>query len=42
MKKVILIFGGNGFIGSETVKYLLDNNDNLDIILVNRGSEFVN
>jgi dTDP-D-glucose 4,6-dehydratase len=39
-KKTILMFGGNGFIGSETVEYILDNNDDFDIILVNRGLIF--
>lgn len=34
--KVILVLGGNGFIGAETVKYLLDHTD-YQLVLLNRG-----
>lgn len=38
-KKTILIFGGNGFIGTETVEYLLNHfNDDYDLVLINRGN----
>lgn len=38
MSKTILILGGNGFIGAECVEYLLKNNDNYNLILVNRNN----
>ncbi|CAF0818450.1 unnamed protein product [Brachionus calyciflorus] len=38
MSKTILILGGNGFIGAECVEYLLDNNDDYNLILVNRNN----
>lgn len=37
-RKNILVFGGNGFIGAEVVEYLLDHNNDLNVILVNRGN----
>ena len=33
----ILVFGGNGFIGAETVRSLIDYNDAAEITVVNRG-----
>ncbi|RNA09022.1 chloroplast stem-loop binding of 41 kDa chloroplastic-like [Brachionus plicatilis] len=38
MSKNILILGGNGFIGAECVEYLLDNNQNYNLVLVNRDN----
>lgn len=38
MSKTILILGGNGFIGAECVEYLLDNNQDLNLVLVNRDN----
>jgi hypothetical protein len=37
-KETILVFGGNGFIGAETVDYLLNNNPNYEFVLLNRGN----
>lgn len=38
-KETILIFGGNGFIGAETVEFLLDNyGDRYDLVLLNRDN----
>jgi nucleoside-diphosphate-sugar epimerase len=38
-KETILIFGGNGFIGAETVELLLNKyEDKYEFILVNRGN----
>ena len=42
VNRTILILGGNGFIGSETVEYLLDQNDDIELILVNRGVKNIN
>lgn len=38
MSKTILILGGNGFIGAECVEYLLDNNKDYHLVLVNRDN----
>ena len=39
--KRILLFGGNGFIGAETVMTLLSNKEECQLILVNRGKSWV-
>ena len=37
-KKLILILGGNGFIGAEVVDYLSNENKDYEFILLNRGN----
>lgn len=34
----ILVFGGNGFMGAETVERILSQNDNYKVTLINRGN----
>ncbi|XP_066931110.1 dTDP-D-glucose 4,6-dehydratase-like [Clytia hemisphaerica] len=41
-KKRILIFGGNGFLGSHLVKGLADSGEDYEITLVNRGNVYFN
>ena len=41
-KKRILIFGGNGFLGSHLVKGLADSEEDFEITLVNRGNVYFN
>jgi nucleoside-diphosphate-sugar epimerase len=36
-KKIVLLIGGNGYIGCEIAECLLNHNEDIELVLVNRG-----